>query len=80
MDHSGFITYDEIASFLENKQHSQEEICKIFKEIDENHDGKISQEEFLKVLCLKGKERLEKERKKTRKALKTSYGKNKKDE
>ncbi len=34
IDHSGTITYDEIAAFLEDKENSQEEIRKIFKEVD----------------------------------------------
>lgn len=34
IDHSGVITYDEIAGFLEDKKHSENEIRQIFKEID----------------------------------------------
>lgn len=44
IDHSGTITYDEIAAFLEDKENSQEEIRLIFKEVDENRDGLISKE------------------------------------
>lgn len=42
MDHSGSITYQEIAFFLENPRESMESIGQIFKDIDQNHDGMIS--------------------------------------
>lgn len=71
IDHSGVITFDEIASFLENREHSEEEIRRIFKDVDENHDGEISKEEFVQVLTKKSKERIEKLKKeKTRKSNK----------
>lgn len=50
IDHSGEISYDEIAFFLEDKSKSEESIKKIFMEIDENNDGVISREEFVKLL------------------------------
>ena len=45
MDHSGAISYEEIAFFLEDaKNNSNEIIKKIFKEVDENSDGVISRD------------------------------------
>ncbi len=47
IDHSGFITFEEIQEFLVD---DTDEVIKIFKEIDENGDGEISQEEFVNLL------------------------------
>ena len=57
IDHSGSITYDEIATFLENKESSQEQIRRIFKEVDENSDELISKQQFLHILMKRTKER-----------------------
>jgi Ca2+-binding EF-hand superfamily protein len=66
IDHSGTITYDEIAAFLEDQENSQDEIRKIFKDVDENMDGLISKEEFLHILTSKTRERAEEKQKKSR--------------
>ena len=46
IDHSGGISYEEIAKFLDG-QESQEAIKAIFCDIDSNGDGNISREEFV---------------------------------
>lgn len=42
IDHSGSISYDEIAFFLQDAAESEESIKRIFQEIDQNNDGVIS--------------------------------------
>jgi len=39
IDHSGTITYEEVVEFLENYEQSEEEIEKMFKDVDSNGDG-----------------------------------------
>lgn len=41
-DHSGFITFEEVQAFLDGTEQTNEEIRLIFKEVDDNGDGKIS--------------------------------------
>jgi Ca2+-binding EF-hand superfamily protein len=44
MDHSGSISYEEIAFFLGDARNSEEKIKKIFRQVDENGDGVISKD------------------------------------
>lgn len=57
IDHSGCISYDEIAFFLEGSTDSEEAIKKIFQEVDENNDGVISREEFVHLLMKTNREK-----------------------
>lgn len=41
-DHFGFITIDEVRSFLDDSDETSDEIKQIFKEVDINGDGQIS--------------------------------------
>ena len=50
IDHSGSISYEEIAFFLDDASNSQEVIKKIFQEVDQNSDGVISKDEFVLLL------------------------------
>lgn len=42
IDHSGAISFQEIAFFLQDSRNSEETIKKIFQQVDENGDGTIS--------------------------------------
>lgn len=50
IDRSGNISFEEIAFFLEDPLQSEESIKRIFQEVDENNDGVISKEEFVRLL------------------------------
>lgn len=50
-DHSGFINIEEIQGFL--AEESEEDIRQFFNEFDFNRDGKISRDEFKKILIEK---------------------------
>jgi calcium-dependent protein kinase len=47
IDHSGYISMDEIKMFLNEKQDTNESVRKLFDKVDLNKDGKISKEEFI---------------------------------
>lgn len=64
IDHSGNITYEEIAFFLEDEENSVQALKAIFKQIDENNDGSISKAEFVKLLMRETKINQETEKKK----------------
>ena len=52
-DHSGYITADEILPFLDKSAQTEEELKKIFEDVDANGDGKISKKEFVALLLKK---------------------------
>lgn len=58
IDHSGSISFEEIAFFLGDTSNNEEIIKKIFQEVDENSDGVISKEEFVKLLMRETKKRM----------------------
>ena len=58
IDHSGAITFEEIAHFLEDTKESQESIKKIFQQVDENNDGNISKKEFVNLLMQETKRKI----------------------
>lgn len=52
-DHSGYITIEEVKAFLDGTNETNDEIKKIFDEVDENGDGHISKQEFVQLLLKK---------------------------
>lgn len=50
---AGFITIEEVKSFLDGSNETSDEIKKIFKEFDINGDGQISKKEFIAFLLKK---------------------------
>lgn len=50
IDHSGFITIEEIKQFLTDSQDTTESIKRLFDMVDKNGDGCISKEEFVDLL------------------------------
>lgn len=49
-DHSGYLTIEEVQTFLDGSSQSEEEIRQIFSQVDENGDGRISKNEFIALL------------------------------
>ena len=52
-DKNGYITIDEIRSFLDGTDETKNQLKSIFDEVDKNGDGKISKNEFLTLLVNK---------------------------
>lgn len=50
IDHSGFITIEEIKMFLNDTEDSTESIRQLFSQVDVNGDGRISRDEFIELL------------------------------
>jgi calcium-dependent protein kinase len=50
IDHSGYITIEEIKQFLNDSADTTESIRKLFMQVDVNGDGRISRDEFVELL------------------------------
>lgn len=50
IDHSGYISIEEIKVFLNEQQDTNESVKRLFDMVDVNKDGKISRDEFIELL------------------------------